>query len=377
MPEPSTTAIRSGKRSLIRAIVFGVACFLLIEAGVFRSGLFLQFTEPASYCGQVVAMLRNAKAFEQDSGTARRVLVLGDSRMGEGFSAKLCDELGQSDPRWFNASVPGSTPRVWSYMLDRLLRQGNRFDLVVLPLQSLTGRTSEFFMADRRLDGQFMPPILPLSCVREFSNSFNSKGLQREMLLRGFLRSYALQSDLLRLIEHPVRRKRDVDRMRKAYKSHYNYQGREESLAGKVGVVEGKVVFSPQIPETDHSLYTVMPDAPSAESLVKQPHYQRQWIGRIEKSCQTAGAKLVVLLAPRGPLGEIYDSEEGVDARDRLELSPKTVVLPAATFTALERPECYFDHLHMNALGRKEFSTILWKFVAGILDEEIVERGAR
>ena len=300
MPEPSITAIRSGKRSLIRAMVFAAACLLLIEAGVFGSGLFLQFTEPASYCGQVVAMLRNAKAFEQDSGTARRVLVLGDSRMGEGFSAKLCDELGQSDPRWFNASVPGSIPRVWSYMLDTLLRQGNKFDIVVLPLQSLTGRTSEFFMADRKLDGQFMPPLLPLSRVREFAYSFDSPSLQREMMLRGFLRSYALQSDLLRLIEHPRRRMRDVAKVREAYKSYYVYLGRDESLSGKVGVMDGSVIFSPEIPQTDHHLYAAMPDALSAESLEKELAYQRLWIGRIEDSCHAAGAKLVVLLGAQG-----------------------------------------------------------------------------
>ena len=377
MSEPSITAIRSGKRSLIRAMVFAAACLLLIEAGVIGSGLFLQFSEPASYCGQVVAMLRNAKAFEQDSGEARRVLVLGDSRMGEGFSAKLCDELGQSDPRWFNASVPGSTPRVWSYMLDTLLRQGNRFDLVVLPLQSLTGRTSEFFMADRKLDGQFMPPLLPLSCVREFAYSFDAPGLQREMMLRGFLRSYALQSDILRLIEHPRRRMRDVAKVREAYKSHYAYLGRDENLSGKIGVKDGTVIFSSEIPQTDHNLYVAMPDALSPESLEKELAYQRRWVGRIEDSCHAGGAKLVVLLAPRGPLGEIYDSEEEVDAPSRLGLSPETAVLPASAFAALERPECYFDHLHMNALGRREFSTMLWQFVTGILDEETTEGGAR
>ena len=377
MAGPSETVVRGKRRGLGRAVVFAVVCLLAIEAGFFGIGFYFQFSEPASYCGQVVAVLRNARAFEQDAGKSRRVLVLGDSRMGEGFSAKLCDDLGQSDPRWFNASVPGSTPRVWSYLLDTLLRQGNRFDVVVLPLQSLSGRTSEFFMADRKLDGQFMPPILPYSEVSTFAGSFDSPDLQKEMLLRGYLRSYAMQSDLLRLIEHPRRRMRDVARVREAFASHYAYTGREEDLSGKVWVTDGKIQFSPQIPESEHHNFAAMPEAFSEEVITKELIYQRYWIGRIEDSCRGAGARLVVLLAPRGPLGEIYQPEDGIDAFSRLGLSQDSVVLPAPAFSSLERPECFFDHLHMNALGRKDFSTILWKFVSDVILEGLPERSTR
>lgn len=358
-------------------MLYAVACLLAIEAGLFGTGFYLQFSEPASYCGQVVAVLRNARAFEQDAGKSRRVLVLGDSRMGEGFSAKICDDLGQSDPRWFNASVPGSTPRVWSYLLDTLLRQGNRFDVVVLPLQSLSGRTSEFFMADRKLDGQFMPPILPFTEVKNFARTFDSPGLKKEMLLRGYLRSYALQSDLLRLIEHPRRRMRDVAKVREAFASHYAYMGREEDLSGKVWVTDGEVQFSAEIPESEHHQYAAMPEAFSEEVVEKELIYQRYWIGRIEGSCRGSGAKLVVLLAPRGPLGETYDSEDEIDAFSRLGLSQESVVLPAPAFSSLERPECFFDYLHMNALGRKNFSSTLWKYVSAVLEEGLPEGGAR
>ena len=96
--------------------------------------------------------------------------------------------------------------------------------------------------------------------------------------------------------------------------------------------------------------------------------YQRRWIGRIEELCRETGSTLVVLRTPRGPLGELYDPEKNVDPHARLMLSPETIVLPAEAFGGLEKPEYFFDHLHMNARGRGEFSTDLLRYVSEIVD---------
>ena len=366
MADRQETGKQNGVPRMGRALAFAALSFLIIEAGLFGSGIFLRISEPASYCGQIVAVLRNARNFHKETEDVKRVLVLGDSRMGEGFSAKICDELGQGGTRWFNASVPGSTPRVWSYLLEELISQGNSFDLVVLPLQSLQARTPERFMADRELDGQFMPPLLPFSRVFEFSMTFDREPLRRKMLLRGFLRSFALRKDVWGFLLHPIRRMKDVSRAREAYKSHYHYQGRPEDLSGRVSISGGEAVFTPEMSAAEKSQFELLPVGPTEEIRRKEAAYQRKWIGGIERSCQESGAKLMVFLAPRGPLGEVYQSEKDIDAHSQLGLSAETVTLPGDAFSSLEKPEYFFDHLHMNGRGRQRFSLLLHDFVSRI-----------
>ncbi|HPJ72345.1 MAG TPA: hypothetical protein PK636_06655 [bacterium] len=341
-------------------------CLLLVEFGVFRSGLYFQVVEPNSYCGQVVNVLRGARVFQDEAGEAERVLVLGDSRMAEGFSSRLSDELGPRDLRWFNASVAGSTPRVWSYLLETMRRQGIRFDFVVVSVQSLAGRATEYGIADRVLDGQFMPPILPLPETLDFARSFPSSPLRWKMLFQGLVSSYALRNDVIHLLSNPAKRLDVAARTREAFRSHYAYSGRSGNLVGKVWVAEGRPAFSSEITAGGRWEFESQCKLYSEEVRPEDRTYQREWIGRLERSCRAAGATLVVALTPRGPLGECYDPENRVDGHACLGLAPDTVILPAGAFSGLEKPEYFFDHFHMNSDGRREFSTLLLKYVSGI-----------
>ena len=50
--------------------------------------------------------------------TRRNILVLGNSQIGEGFSAQIADAAsarGDSKAHFVNGSIPGTTPRVWDY----------------------------------------------------------------------------------------------------------------------------------------------------------------------------------------------------------------------------------------------------------------------
>jgi len=368
MAELSGKTVWSGERRLLRALFFAALLLVATEAGIFRSGLYFRVVEPNSYCGQVLTVLRGARDFDREAGKAGKILVLGDSRMAEGFSAKHCDEAGQPGLRWFNAAVSGATPRVWSYLLERMLRQGVRFDLVVVPLQSLAGRATEYGIADRTLDGQFMPPLLSLPQAPEFAWSFETPKLRREMLVQGFLSSFALKRDVLHLMSNPSKRLGRVDRARDAYKSHYAYTGRPEDLTGKIRVSGEEASFSEDMPRDERQNYEAWRKIYNDEVRPDELAYQRRWVGRIEEICREAGAELLVLRSPRGPLGELYDSEDEVDPHERLRLSPETIVLEAEAFSGLEKPEYFFDHLHMNARGREEFSAALLRYVSGIRD---------
>jgi hypothetical protein len=43
--------------------------------------------------------------------------------------------------------------------------------------------------------------------------------------------------------------------------------------------------------------------------------------------------------------------------------SDQAILLPERAFQSLERPECYFDALHLNSRGRRLFSVMLAQII--------------
>src|SRR5271165_5951255 len=89
-----------------------VACALLfsLDAALFRTGLYRPLIEPQSYAGETELALRQASARDA-------VVVVGDSRIAEGFSATVANGVTHGAPFFVNASVHGSTLRCWYYLL--------------------------------------------------------------------------------------------------------------------------------------------------------------------------------------------------------------------------------------------------------------------
>jgi len=87
--EPTTSP---GRLHVARNLLLGVAAFLCVDGAIFHSGLYVSILAPNSYAGRIAEI---TKAEEQrDSSGLKEVLVLGDSRIAEGFSSTLADELG-------------------------------------------------------------------------------------------------------------------------------------------------------------------------------------------------------------------------------------------------------------------------------------------
>lgn len=361
-------SIKRGRR-IFRALCLAAILLISVEVGVFRSGLYFRIVEPVSYCGQVLSVLRGGLSFHREAGEAARVVVVGDSRMAEGFSAKICDQAGPSGLRWYNASVSGSTPRVWSYLLETLLDKGVEIDLVVVPLQSLAGRATEFGIADRTLDAQFMPPLLSFWEAGEFAFSFAGTEQRKKMLLPALLFSFALRNDVIHFLSNPDKRLDAVERNQESYRDHYNYNGRNADLKDRVWVENGNPVFSPAVSDEEIRQFKESLVPYTSQVRAEEISYQRRWIKKMEETCRAEGMRLMIVRAPRGPLGDLYPSENQVDPRERLDLAPETILVQADFFGELEKPEYFWDHLHMNARGREAFSKLLLELVAEIQSE--------
>ena len=108
---------------------------MLVDLSLFRSGLYYRWAEPDSTAGSVVrAQMTIRHDYEPDR---RNVLVLGNSRIGEGFSALLADAAsGNDDLHFINGSIAGTTPRVWYYLLRAIDPDANRFSAIALMVDS-------------------------------------------------------------------------------------------------------------------------------------------------------------------------------------------------------------------------------------------------
>src|SRR4051794_15341058 len=93
---------------VVRNLLVGVMLFLVLEAAVFRSGFYPERLAPDSYAGRIHHLV-GWTANHPPSG-ASEIALFGDSRVAEGFSAKIADHLyGDQGIRFLNFGTPGAS----------------------------------------------------------------------------------------------------------------------------------------------------------------------------------------------------------------------------------------------------------------------------
>src|SRR5437762_4131154 len=115
-----------------RNLLFGVAAFVCLDGIIFHSGLYVSILAPDSYAGRL-AVLTRAEEQRPASGL-KEVLVLGDSRMAEGFSTTVANELGSAAGfKFVSLAEPGSAVSSWYYMLREVDPTARRYWAIVVP----------------------------------------------------------------------------------------------------------------------------------------------------------------------------------------------------------------------------------------------------
>ncbi len=305
-----------------------------LDAALFRTPYYRRILEPESYAGQVERLI--------GTGGNQSIAVLGDSRIAEGFSARVADGQ-QPGWRFLNAAVPGSTPRCWYYLLRDLDPQVGRFKKIVLPVDSYEDEDGPWEWADRTLDVNILAARLRLEDTLSFAASFHSAEARWNALLVCLLKGLALREDLQAFLAHPASRL-DKAALYRASGAEwtYNYDGNPKNLVGSTLPDPSRRQPSPQT-----GLYGA---------------YRRAWFGRILSRYKDSGTAIVFLRLPRGPVvPPVGHAGPGSSIRGFTGVT----VLPESLFNALEAPEYFFDELHLNARGRQLFSTQLAGVLAG------------
>lgn len=343
----------SPSNSTWKALAFGLLLFAAVDVGVFRSGLYGWVAKPESSGGWFARRTRFDAVARADLA-APAVLLLGDSRMGEGCSAARLDELlGTGRAKVRDASVPGSPLRVWTALGAQLGIPKRAIVVAGLARYDDFGELED--LAQRTQDLGFLGPDLGLADARELAATFTAPTARRDVWLSLLCKTYAWRLDVQDLFAAPVQRYREVRRQFGRMSWGSSYEGNPGSLAG-LRIEGDRLVGLPEgAGETAvHVRQLVWP-----EGRVDNFAYRERWLGRLAALVAAAEADLVLVRMPTQVLPCARPSPPRERALDGVRALPHVHVVDGGWFAELERPEFFFDGLHLNRAGRERFTALL------------------
>jgi hypothetical protein len=335
--------------------VASLLLFLLVEGLIFRLGWYNKYLEPLSSAGTVESYLSWLKRFPR--GELPEVLVVGDSRIAEGFSAPAAGTADGNRIRYWNFGIGGATPRVWYYELRDGDPTRRRFAAIVLALDQYSDQDSVDSIQDRFIDLNFVIGRLRVGDCGDFAASMKSPEYRARALSGCLLKGIALRRDaeeFLRRFHDRIRRAKDwrVNGLR-----YINaYGGHAEDLRGlSADFVNRTIHFPPGLDAERHDTVRDMVMRTPAPETGETTQYRKLWLGRIIDLYKNSPTRIVFLELPRAPLA-LPESPQPAAFLEWVLRRPHVSALPSTTFRDLERPEFFFDGLHLNRTGRSIFT---------------------
>jgi hypothetical protein len=349
-----------------RNLLLGIAAFVCLDGVIFHTGLYVSMLAPDSYAGGVAVITRAEK--QRPASGLKEVLILGDSRMAEGFSATVADELGSAAGfRFVNLAEPASNANTWYYMLREVDPAARRYWAIVVPW----GIGDEPSTADP-LRISMAAPLLRYADCFDFASGFQRWSGRFRAFTACILRGSAYQSDVADLLEHPIARIKSVQQEPNQVHSRAVYRGRDFDLVGTTyDSRTGQVTFAPHLTEAQRQVIrkSLAHLSQLSQSNVQySTKLQRAWIPRILNRYSKSHTAIVLTPVPRGPFRELTGFSMAYHTFFPHLITQRSFLsLPDQTFDFLEKPEYYFDAYHLNAKGRERFTKTLVAEVVGRL----------
>lgn len=357
---------------LLKLVAAIAISLILIDAAIFRSGVYAWWMEPDSTGGSVVNAVAAIRHYTDPKH--RNVLVLGNSQIGEGFSWPTADAtLGEGNLHFVNGSVAGTTPRLWSYLLREVDPDCNRYAAIVLMVDYDPSRWHSSF-ANYPLDTSYAAPLLRIGDLNDYPTSFSDASL-RERARRAILfPMQAAHEDILDFLAHPLKRRKEIVEGRPGWiAATAVYPGHQEALPSlsidkNTGMPSDwgpdAATLKPRLESYFHDLRKNA----SAEAVSANINYEHLWVGRIAQCYRANGVPVIVFNIPRGPWHGLLTAAPQTNAA-LLDLHKAGVIdlLPGDAFVQFEQPQFFFDTLHMNHAGREAFSALLAQKVSPLV----------
>ena len=335
-----------------RNLLLGVTAFVCLDGVVFHTRLYVSILAPDSYAGRLAVITRAEK--QRPASGLKEVLVLGDSRMAEGFSTAVADELGSAAGfKFVTLAEPASTANTWYYMLREVDPTAQRYWAIVVPYGIGYEPTSA-----EPLRISMAAPLLRYGDCFTFASAFQQWSGRFRAVTACILRGSAYQSDVADFLEHPIARIESVQRESAVVHARAVYKGRDYDLVGtSYDATTGQITFPPRLTQAQREAIRKSLLQPSQSEMQYSLRLQRDWIPRILNRYSKSATAIVLTPIPRGPFAELPAFSVGQRALFPEVIRQRTVFsLPEQTFDFLEKPDYYFDAFHLNAKGRQRFT---------------------
>ncbi|MCE5309768.1 MAG: hypothetical protein LLG20_19210 [Acidobacteriales bacterium] len=338
-------------------IFCALLAFLVIEAFIFRSGVYSRILEPSSTAGQLVTTL----AYEQRRGVhdPNQVVAVGDSRMA--LRARIANESSVAGGYTFaTISVPGTSPRCWFYMLREVDPGARRYAAVIIPVNEYEDDDWED-LANRTVDVNYLVPLLRLGDVVEFSTSFPNWRNRWEAFRGSLLKGWSYRRDFQELLAHSEQRMNDVKWVRENGASAvYNWVWPDRGVQGlSVDWATKTIHYPADSTAREQEVLRNVLLRPTAPETGKRAAYRRKWFGKIIRYYRGSRTKVIFLRLPRGPVIRPDMLAGRTSAIREFTQRREAILVNEHLFDDVERPELFSDPLHMNGPGSEKFTLLL------------------
>ena len=331
----------------------------LLDAVVFRSGIYRRVLSPESAAGQVEFVLHMEHKHVLTKPI--HVLDLGDSQIAEGFSQRLAEKAaGAGGFDFSNVAIPGATMRDWFYIVRDLDPDATRYNVLAIPLSDYADLDDSEDRADRLSDLNWVVGTLRLSDVFSFPDSYRSLDRKWEVFRGTLFKGLVYRRDFREFLKSPRQRLSLV----KDYGEHraaalWSYPGNAGTLAGLRLDAAGRIEFTPGISAGAESNVRERLDINRLSRRGWQGPYRKKWLGAIFNHYRNTRAQFVIFRIPQYPLPIRSPLDHGPDAQNFVTWAKQRSgvhVWNEHFFDDLERPDYFFDGTHMNSAGRTQFS---------------------
>jgi hypothetical protein len=273
-------------KSLLWLAATLIAAFFA-ESAIYRQGWYYKYFEPDSAAGSVELPLYWLKRFHPRH--AQEVLVVGDSRIAEGFSANQASlESGRRNLAFWNIGIPGSAPRTWYYFLRDADPTRERFEAIAFALDYYNDEDQNDIQAAHLTDLNFLIGRLRPTDVSAFAASMassrpTSRDDQRAAFIGATLKGTVIQRDAREFLQDIHGRIARAKLNRERGLGYFNdYSGNEGDLQGLAADWQTRTLTFPANidAERQHSIREcLMPNLPPHTG--ETTRYRMLWFGRI------------------------------------------------------------------------------------------------
>jgi len=351
--------------------VLALALFFAADSLIFRAGWYGEYLEPDSSAGSLESHLYWLAY--APAPKVPQVLVVGDSRIAEGFSSRTATASTGRSLYFWNLGVGGTVPRIWYYALRDLDPTRRRYAAIVIGLDRYSDEDWDAEFEDRISDQNYLVMRLGFGDCVDFAGSMRTMANRHRALAGCLFRGMVLRSDVQAFLADPeTRMRRADDWLINGLNYDSGYSGKTENLSGlSVDWSNRTIQFPDGVSDPVRAELNrfLLPEPVANTGALAR--YRQRWLGGILDLYKDSPTRLIFLRLPRAPLVRPDAFRPGATISKGFVVSaahtPRVDVLPAETFTDLERPEWFADALHLNRQGRPVFSTRLAGLVDAIL----------